>query len=41
MSNTMHEQMPIILKTIEVDVEIVPVVSWLNKVEGIFTTYSC
>lgn len=36
-----HKQKKFILKTTRVDVGIIPVVSWLNSIEGIFTFASC
>jgi hypothetical protein len=36
-----HKTKKIIIKTAEVDEEIVPIVKWLNSFEGIQTLYSC
>lgn len=39
--DTNHKTVNIPLKTIEVDEGIVPVVNWLNGMNGVFTMYSC
>jgi hypothetical protein len=36
-----HETRPIPMKMIDVDIGIVPVVNWLNSMQGVYTEYSC
>lgn len=40
-ANNEHKTITMPLKTIDVDVEIVPVVKWLNDMRQVFTLWSC
>jgi len=36
-----HRQKEIVLKKAKVDIGMIPVVQWLNSIDGIYTYYSC